>query len=235
MMNQHFPLEPYVSAHGRAQVTKILLIVACLLNLVSIFVNGLTLAFPPVTEEAAFESNVGGFLIALVVFGLIMLRVVIFIATGVVFCMWLYRCAKNVKAFGTHPNQIEYAPGWAVGSFFVPFANLVIPFRAIKEVWRNSQPATSSMFAVDPPALFTIWWIFWLLSTFARNVYIRLSDEQIDRKALTALSVGGDALTVIAGILAFFVVGEIDKRQEEASRAMAFGGSLVPPPPPNFG
>jgi hypothetical protein len=239
MMNQSpFAAEPYISAHTRARIVKILFIALAVVNVISMLVTALTLVFPPLSEEGALESNPGGFAMALVGLGVGLLTFALFVGTVVVFCMWLFRCAKNVMVFGTPRSLINYSAGWTVGSFFVPFANLVIPYRATKEVWQNSQPATASFLqAVSPPAWFPIWWTFWLLSNFASNVYFRMTfNEKVPREAAAIASVAADSLTIVAAILAIVIVSEIDKRQEEASRSLGLGNFAGPPmPPATFG
>jgi hypothetical protein len=237
MFNQSPPFtpEPYVSAHSRARLVKILLVAGAVVSTISMLVTALTLVFPPLAEEDAIETNMGGFAMALVGLGVGLLTIAIVIATVVVFCMWLYRCCKNLKAFGTPRNRINFSPGWTVGSFFVPFANLVIPYRAIKELWQNSQVGTS--FMTSPPAWFPIWWTFWLLSNFASNIDFRLSfNEKVPREYAAIAGVAANSLTIVAAILAIVIVSEIDKRQEEASKSLGFVNPAGPPmPPPSFG
>ena len=42
----------------------------------------------------------------------------------------------NVRALGA--NDLSISPGWSAGWFFVPFANLVKPFVAVREIWNAS-------------------------------------------------------------------------------------------------
>ncbi len=46
------------------------------------------------------------------------------LATGIVFIIWQFRHAKNATVLG---NQSGLGPGWAIGGWFVPLGNLVIP------------------------------------------------------------------------------------------------------------
>jgi len=46
--------------------------------------------------------------------------------------VWIYKAHKNAIHYGIVK---DYSAGWAVGSFFVPVANLVYPYRAMKEIW----------------------------------------------------------------------------------------------------
>lgn len=175
--------------------------------------------------------------LALFAIGLGLLEIVVYIATAVFFLMWLYRSHENLTAFGVRKNSLQYSSGWAVGSFFVPFANLVIPYRAIKELWRKSVPNTDSMFMeLSPPAFFPLWWAFWLLSNFADRIYFRMSWRENASSDVTA-SVGilAGVLSIAAALLVLMVVREIERQQVESSRLLANTSSLPKPPaPPEF-
>ncbi len=56
------------------------------------------------------------------------------------FLMWLFRTYKNLEPLGS--ENIRFTPGWSVGWWFIPFANLVMPFKAVRGVWSESDPAT---------------------------------------------------------------------------------------------
>ncbi len=75
---------------------------------------------------------------------------------------WVYLANANVRALGA--EGLRFAPGWAVGWYFVPLANLWKPYQAMKEIWQAS--ATKNDWdEVKIPALLPWWWAFWLLST----------------------------------------------------------------------
>src|SRR6266571_8305121 len=60
-------------------------------------------------------------------------QIILYVATAVVFLMWLSRSYRNLSALSSSPRA--YSPGWAVGSFFVPFLNLVRPLQIVRELW----------------------------------------------------------------------------------------------------
>lgn len=164
------------------------------------------------------------------------MEIVVYLTTVIVFLMWLYRAHENLFAFGVRKNQLQYSSGWAVGSFFVPFVTLVIPYRAIKELWIKSVPNASSMFSdLSPPWFFPLWWGFWLLSNFLSQAYFRLSwQEKTSSESLAILGMVSALLDVIAAILAIVVVREIERRQSETSRFISVPTFPQPPGPPPF-
>ena len=58
------------------------------------------------------------------------------IAALVLEIIWLYRARKNLDAFPEASPQ--WAPGWTIGAWFIPVANLVLPALVIADVVRNS-------------------------------------------------------------------------------------------------
>src|SRR4051812_40932909 len=49
-------------------------------------------------------------------------QLVIFIVTGITFLRWIHRANVNVRGFGA--EGMTFTPGWSVGWYFVPIANL---------------------------------------------------------------------------------------------------------------
>ena len=224
--------QPFASAHDRALIVKILLVVGAIVTGCSLVVEAISLVFPPLTEDQELGDNPMGLAVGLVMFLVAVLEILVYLATVVFFCIWLYRSYANLRAFNPS-RRLDSSPGMAVGSFFIPFANLVLPYRAVKEVWQKSGPPDEALLSEPgPPAWFPIWWTFWLLSTFAGNISLRVSfDENVGEQAATVISIVASALSVVAGLLAYMVVDLIDDRQEETSGKMRLGKFSGPPPP----
>lgn len=235
-MNGPLSSRSYVSPRSRARLTKALLIAGAIVSAVTMVAGALELVFPTLSPEDEIQDNPGGLGVALLLLGLGSLQVLIYIATAVSFLMWLYRSYGNLPSFGTPSRNISYSAGWAVRSFFIPFVNLVVPYRAVKELWRNSTPTDAFLRNESPPAWFPLWWLFWLLSNFASRIYSRVAlREDISREVIAIGGVLADALTIIAAIFAIVVVEEITRRQEEASSSLGLAQPPShPPPPPTF-
>lgn len=85
---------------------------------------------------------------------------------------WIVRVARNARALGAQGMAVS--PGWAVGWYFIPFANLIKPFRAMDEIWRASaSPARWQQLA--SPTLLRVWWGCWLVVAFMGNASMRLT------------------------------------------------------------
>ena len=86
---------------------------------------------------------------------------------------WIYRASANAHAIG---GELTITPGWAIGWYFVPLANLVKPFQAMKETWLASHYG-SEWGRGDATDLLNWWWGLWILSSFINNFDWRLGEE----------------------------------------------------------
>jgi len=224
---------PFTSAHVRANIVKILLIVGAIATGMSLLADALSLAFPPLTEDQELADNVTGAALMFITFLLAVIELILYVATVIVFCMWLYRAYGNLRAFKTW-QRLDHSPGMAVGSFFIPFVNLILPYRAVKEVWQKSRlPDESLLSEPGPPASFPLWWMFWLLASFSGNISMRASfNENVSERTATMISIVAGGLSIVAAFFAYLVVDAIDKRQEETSKQINLGNFSGPPPPP---
>jgi hypothetical protein len=109
-------------------------------------------------------------------------QVVTFLVCGFVCLKWIYRVSLNAHALA---EGLRTSPGWSVGWFFVPVANLWKPFQGLREAWQVS--ADPKGWKDEPtPELFRWWWGLWLASSILGNITPRLQ--------VGATSVGGEML-----------------------------------------
>ncbi len=167
------------------------------------------------------------------------INLVVYVALFVAFLLWLYRATKNVPALGNPHSRVEYTPGWAVGSFFIPFANLYMPYKAVREVWGKSDPAIKSeedlMFtpAASTP-LVLVWWVSWIAMNVLGRASARFQSDAATPETLrwvTWVDIVGDVVSIMAAVLAIFVVRGIDRRQTERARHVVYVPHTPPPPP----
>ena len=162
-----------------------------------------------------------GFVAASPGYALVALLVLLaFVVAGGLFLRWTYLTAANARAFGA--EGLRYGPGLAVGSYFLPIANLALPLQSLRDVWKASvEPRDWEIVAVPP--LLGFWWFFWLTSNIAGIAAYRLeSDETLGTvEAVEMLTMVSDGLTAAASLLLILVVRRLTALQEMRAAATA--------------
>jgi hypothetical protein len=149
------------------------------------------------------------------------------VAAAVFFGVWLHRAVRNLSGLGR--SGMEYTPGGAVVSFYIPFLNLVRPHRALTELWRASDPAPECgergwTGYGTTSALVTVWWGFWLVSGFLGNISARIDEPKLSG----AIGLAGSALMVVAAVTCIQMMRGVVARQEAASARLAIADSVRP-------
>ena len=116
-------------------------------------------------SQAALQRVDSFTAIAGLVFMVAYLGSVIFVAR------WIYRASENAH---TLSDELTISPGWAVGWYFVPFAALFKPFRAMRETWQVSL-APDHPDSVEVPQSMQVWWGLWILTNVLGNISFRLA------------------------------------------------------------
>ena len=136
------------------------------------------------------------------------------VATYIVFGMWIYRAAANVVA-ASIPG-FDYTPGWAVGWYFVPIANLAKPFTAMRQIWNASHSGGSDLDRGEP--LLIYWWGMWILTTIASNFAFRLSlnpENAADARSALEIETFSSVLCLALYPLAYLIIDRITRAQKE--------------------
>ena len=112
------------------------------------------------TVASAYVFVAGGYTVA-------------FIASVILVAMWIHRAHANLHHVGI--EGLEFTPGWAVGWYFIPFANLIKPFQAMRELW-NASMGQSDSFSEPAPGEVKYWWGTWIGGNILSNVAGRMTD-----------------------------------------------------------
>ena len=189
---------------GRALCT--LLVVDCGLSAAA----GLCAALLPTSTDRAIASSVLTPLLALWL-----------LVEGVCFLVWLYRLARNLRAFGA--ERLKFTPGWAVIYFFIPILNLYQPYQIFTEVWQASSldPAARTRAgrqSVHPPALLGVWWGCWLLWALVYRL------ASLDPASAASNAAAASPFRFVAAILCLCMVRLYTRRQQTTARHL----SLIP-------
>ncbi len=185
--------------------------------------------------------------------GLVLYRLLC-VATGVVFIVWMYRVARNHELLGRPGSR--FSPGWAIGGWFIPFANLVIPGRQMSQLWQGAVASTPrgdpAWRSVPRGRLVMAWWALYVagltlfaVSEIVTGVTVSIGSSEPDRNATDTVlrlveeghDVGtGVTLTIIAVLLsvagALTAIGLVRGLSRRQLVTGVVTGSVAPTPAP---
>ncbi|MFI9625444.1 DUF4328 domain-containing protein [Streptomyces sp. NPDC052042] len=146
-----------------------------------------------------------------------LLQILTMLAAVVVFIIWFHRVRMNAELFDASAQPM--AAGWAIGAWFVPVANLVLPRRIAGGIWAASSPTgPDGVRRAVPTTVMNAWWGMWvgslLFARYASGVDWRAEEvEEIVHS--TGLVMVADALDVVAAVLAILFVRKLTRMQGE--------------------
>lgn len=129
--------------------------------------------------------------------------IVVTIITMVINAIWIYRASKNAAFIDPHPNRIR--PGWSVGWYFIPIANLWKPFTAMQEIWNSSYSPTKNPEA-PAPTLLTLWWTCWILNNIIATGLSRVQFRTEDIDTYMTINKAMLFSTVLSTLSAYFLI-----------------------------
>jgi len=99
-------------------------------------------------------------------------QLAVYIPFFILFVIWLRASYRNVELLG---QRIDYKPGWAIGSFFVPILGLFRPYQIMKEVLeKSSAPAPGP----QPERTFLLTgWVLFLCSATLGQIALRTTPK----------------------------------------------------------
>jgi hypothetical protein len=154
--------------------------------------------------------------------------IVLFFVTAVVWLVWEYLAYRNLESLGTFGT--DTSPRGSVGWWFVPFANLVKPFRGVRDLWKGSDPNRFEDWNVIPTwDLIGWWWAMFLGSRVVVNMGLSMRTDATTPSGVAngdRFAIVGELLLATAAVLAIRIVRSVVNRQ--AGRAVWDG---VPPRP----
>jgi hypothetical protein len=189
-------------ASGRAKLAAYALFVSAGVDVLGSIVSCVKLAMGPAASTGSSEDvglQTASVALVDIADGLVgLLQTVVFITTAVLFLRWWYWMAKNAVARGI---SFGTTPGWAVGFWFVPFANLLKPAQVAKAV-ANGLGITAPISA---------WWALWVLSNIASQVSARMNLAEINGAADTSAvaDLAAQLLSIPAALVCVAVIRAI--------------------------
>ena len=159
------------------------------------------------------------------------------LAILVLFIIWMWRAAKNNEALGR--LQPRLGPGWSIGGWFIPFANLVIPVLILQDLWRGADPAIARG---DPrwrtargSGLVGWYWAAFLLSLLRSgfvgrdSAHVNVASQMRGLRDHDVAAAIGMIFTIAAAVLAVMVIRRLSERQEDCLRAQQAAWNAAQP------
>lgn len=139
-----------------------------------------------------------------------------YFATAIAWFFWQHRAYANLRLIGS--RETEYTPGWSVGWWFVPIANLFRPYSIMAELWRRSashnEPGQSS--DASGSSLIGGWWLCYVAATLLSrlaNSYFSSAAVASDYVSAMYVSIASDVLLLVAAVLALRMIRGIARLQ----------------------
>ena len=143
---------------------------------------------------------------------------------GFLVLRWTFRAQRNLRLLDREEAQM--APGWAVGWYFVPLANLWKPLEGMQQI-RDGSFLAANRYPEDGPQL-AGWWAVWLGALVAGR--ISTADEW------TASAAAGwwfEAASLALFALAAFLLIGITRRITEAQTTVIQASAFEDTPGPS--
>ena len=194
------PLWVWREAGGLARTARLLLYATATLS-------ALAVAAALAMGVENFESDaIGLFQLA---------RSLLSLATAITFFIWLYRANANVRALGA--DDMMGSPGLGIGWFFIPLANLFMPYMTVRDVWRASGRPRDWQ-AEAAPVTIILWWICWVAGNIVAAASFRIELEHGFKMVPEALWLGlvCDLLWIPASLLLAAIIAGVQARQAQA-------------------
>lgn len=144
-----------------------------------------------------------------------LLELLLSIPLIVVFCCWIFRANKNARALGA--ERMRATPGWSVGWWFIPIANLWLPYVATKQIYQASDPDAGPADWVSSavPWFLPWWWAAWIVGGVVTQIDAQMgtstNPSTAHASSWTGVLVGG--LGALAAFSVIRVIRGIDERQ----------------------
>lgn len=175
------------------------------------------------------------FLIWLYVAGIGYAYILVFFATIasiITFIMWFRRAYYNLHQRVT---TLSYGDGWAAGAWFIPFVNLYLPFKIMKELYQKTEKYLS--FNSEEPYkgnlktnYVNLWWTLWIINSLSIRITWKIED--VDQSGTNPLVLAiGTIIQIALCVVTIIVIQDYSDAEkvliEEKQEELEYG--LTPP------
>ncbi len=136
----------------------------------------------------------------------------------VLFFMWIYRSNSNSHTFTN--EKLKHTPGWSVGWFFIPVANIWKSYQIPAEIWKVSKAGPDYKRKSTTPLTLKLWWIAWIVDSLFSQISYNITDKAVETHELInadRILFSSNIVSIIAIFLTIKLVKEVTLLQENQS------------------
>jgi Domain of unknown function (DUF4328) len=212
----------YRSATTRARGAQILVgIVAAAHGVVAISGIYELLLVDRILDGSATDAEVTGYLQFADTLGLLV--VLLTIISGIAVLAWLSRTVEIVPALGG--GTPRRSPREAIGWWFVPIANLFIPYVIVRDAYARLGTPTRR----GGDAFVLAWWLLFIVGDGVcrvAGIAINGASSIDDVRGVGIIIIVANIATSLGGFLLVWIIGEIDARARERATPRAIGDAV---------
>jgi Domain of unknown function (DUF4328) len=177
---------------------------------------GLALDVTQMSVGNAVQGDSPDVVPALLVFFVAMAFLGSLVLSAIFFGIWIHRAARNLRALGR--SGMKFSPAGCIGWYFVPFLNLVQPFKAMSELWRASEGDAESdgygwWTMGTSTSMLGVWWGTWIVGNIISNISTRMDDAS----ASGSVGLVGSGLIAVAAVTCILLMRGVSARQSSAA------------------
>jgi len=213
----------YLSVNRLSYRVQVLLGVSILISLFQIGVSIWGASFVNSISNGVKVTESEGNLIDLVQSLLAGINFFVFIGTAITFIAWFSRLRENAEKLGVEGLKSHV---WqCTWGFIIPVVALYEPLKIAQEIWKASSTDISGPTdwkRKKGSFLITLWWVFWLVFSAGERILDaanrNLKTPKLDLNQFRIVYLFSsivECTSIIAALLAIFVVRKLSARQEE--------------------
>jgi len=140
----------------------------------------------------------------------------LFVISIFTFIQWFRRAYYNLNL----RTNCVYGEGWAAGGWFIPFMNLVRPYRIMTELdtkTSNLINVKSTNTVENNTFLIGLWWTLWIIGNFASKILTRRNADSDTIEGLlesTKIDMGLAAFFIPLSIVTVLMIKSYAKKEE---------------------
>jgi Domain of unknown function (DUF4328) len=153
------------------------------------------------------------------------------IATIVFFILWYRRAYNNLRRIGV--RTLEYSETDAAWSFFIPFVNLVRPFKIVREIVVETQEELTKRIpdyiGKTSLGIVGIWWAFFIIRNLAGSVALRaiFDNSTIDQMIISnQTNIVLSVFDIITAIVTVVMIKQISREESLLFDTMKYGNII---------